>query len=319
MFIAIDAKAVAGSKKGKMTPAQHAQLNAWCLAKKTGILDCLGKCTAKNNYYTAIDGNATIAFNSGYVVICGRLVECEEGTTVKVPVPTSGTVTGKIILRFSLGSDEVGEFVVTYKTGSLQQDDLNANPKDGVYEFELYEYEANYNGLSLSRNNTDYIPALGGKLNEFEKSLTDEGKPLGGYDTSKGTIEERLTRLGFKSGALTFYGTSYAPNNETAANSTQGLFRQGNYVVGKLKIDKRISLINSNRDVLIGIIPENFRPVKEEIVTCYGKDNYEQGGCVIVKINPNGSVSFVNNSFPSASFTGTSWIVNFGYEAPPIE
>ena len=62
-FIPINAKAdVKGSKKGRLTPAQNAQLNAFCLASKTGILDTLDKCEAEQFSYTAINNLATIVF-----------------------------------------------------------------------------------------------------------------------------------------------------------------------------------------------------------------------------------------------------------------
>lgn len=160
-FIAIDAKAdISENKKGKLTPAQHAQFNAFCLTKKTGILDCLGKC----EYISPIsidsaNHKATITFNSGYVVICGRLVECEAGTTFVADLPVSGEETGYIVLRYDLSAFEENEFKVIQKTGSLTQQDLNNNPIDGVYEFVLYKYTATPTSITLTReNNFSYIP-----------------------------------------------------------------------------------------------------------------------------------------------------------------
>lgn len=152
-FIAIDAKAdIADSKKGKLTPAQHAQLNAFCLTKKTGIFDCLGKC----EYISPIsidsaNHKATITFNSGYVVICGRLVECEAGTEFVADLPVSGEESGYIVLRYDLSAFGENEFKVIQKTGSLTQQDLNNNPIDGVYEFPLYSYTATPSSITLTR------------------------------------------------------------------------------------------------------------------------------------------------------------------------
>lgn len=158
-FIAINAKAdVAGSKKGKLSPAQNAQLNAWCLAKKTGILDCLDKCTA--TVQSVINNEATIIFNRGYIVICGRLVECESGTIVKITTPVSGSASGKIILRYSLINSGEDEFTVTTKNEDLIQQDLNDNPINGIYEFELYNYVATPESVTLTRNDTNYISAV---------------------------------------------------------------------------------------------------------------------------------------------------------------
>lgn len=192
-FIAIDAKAdVTGSKKGKLTPAQHAQLNAWCLASKTGILDWGDKCVSTAESYSVSNDKATIVLKRGYIVICGRLVECEANTQVSVSAPAFESVSGKIILRYNLNNSGNDEFVVTTTTSELRQDDLNDNPLTGVYEFELYSYTATPTTVTLMRTNTDYIPDIGGKL-----------QPLQGYNTGKGTIEQRLTDLGFKTGNAT--------------------------------------------------------------------------------------------------------------------
>lgn len=261
-FIPIDAKAdVQGSKKGKLTPAQHAQLNAWSLASKTGILDALGRCEAESLTYTATNNIATIVFKKGYLVICGRLVECEAGTEVQVNTPASpsGSTSGKIIARYNLGQSQEKEFeILTKQSGALVQQDLNENPSTGVYEFELYSYTATPNLVTLSRTG-DYIPDIGGRLELFEKSLTDEGKPLGGYDTSKGTIEERLTALGFKEGSVTVAG-----GLGVIATQTNTVKRQGNYCI----LNIAINIQEQNKPSYLGVIPEQFCPETNTAVKC---------------------------------------------------
>lgn len=249
-FIAIDAKAdVQGSKKGKLTPAQHAQLNAWCLASKTGILDCLGKCEAKETTVTATNNQATVVFKKGYVVICGRLVECEADTEVIVNTPASGSVTGKIILRYDLSATQEQEFEVATKSTALIQQDLNDNTLTGVYEFELYSYTATPTAIVLVRNQ-EYVPDIGGMLQKFEDSLKNEGKPLHGYDDSKGTIEERLTRLGFKQGSVAL------SSGTATANSVS---RQGNYVILVLNV---YDVIGSDGTYSVGYLQKDFIPKK---------------------------------------------------------
>jgi len=235
-FIAIDAKAdVQGSKKGKLTPTQHAQLNAWCLASKTGIFDCLNKCEATSSSYTASNNIATVVFKSGYIVICGRLVECEEGTEVLVQTPVSGEINGRIILRYSLSNTGEDEFVVTTKNETLTQNDLNENPITGVYEFELYSYKATPTSITLTRN-VEYVPDVSGKINELKESLKKGDVTVmnahyaqhawyASDDLSKGTIEERLTKLGFSQGSIVSLSTDLT-------NAT--LNRVGTYAILKL-------------------------------------------------------------------------------------
>lgn len=197
-FIPIDAKAdIQGSKKGKITPAQHAQLNAFCFAKKTGILNCLNKCTIKFNTISANDHKAIAIFNSGYIVICGRLIECEDGTTVTIETPAIGSVDGKIILRFDLNASQEEECkIITTTNTELVQDDLNSN-MNGVYEFELYSYTATPNQVIITERSKDYY-----------------------YVPS---VHDRLTELGFKSGSLDLTSGKITVNKFT---------RQGFYIIG---------------------------------------------------------------------------------------
>lgn len=317
-FIAINAKAdVSGSKKGKLTPEQNAQLNAWCLAKKTGILDCLDRCTA---YTSSVSNNeATIIFNRGYIVICGRLVECESGTIVRLTTPSSGSTSGKIILRYSLGSLGENEFVVTTKQGVLTQQDLNENPTNGVYEFELYSYVATSTNVTLTRTG-EYVPDIGGLVQKIDNNIMGEGKPLYGYDTSKGTIEERLTSLGFKEGSVSLSIDGTATQNEVK--------RQGNYVFGTVVLNEAYQLIvdTSSGNFTFGTLPINFRP--KEKITCgvitYGDatGSYKKYiPCIKAEINTNGTIivyysgtEYVGNGITIVRLLG----VQFGFEANPL-
>lgn len=321
-FIAIDARAdVTGSKKGKLTPAQHAQLNAWCLASKTGILDCLDKCEAYMQSYAASNNEVTIKFKAGYIVICGRLIECEDNTTFIMRTPTSGTQTGKIILRYNLANFGNNEFVITTKTGDLIQNDLNDNPSTGIYEFELYSYTATSSSVTLTRTNTDYIPDIGGNLKQFITSLTGTGvvgngnPPLQGYNTEKGTIEERLDALGFKEGSVTL-------SNGTATENF--VYRQGNYVIGKVigSLGKNISGTSGNFE--LGVLPEGFRPTTEQkIGVMFPQDSTSYisfGRPEYAKISIDGKIIIYwwrANTQASAYSIAINGI-NFGFEAPPI-
>lgn len=226
-FIAIDAKAdVAGEKKGKITPAQHSQLNSFVLTKKTGILDCLGKCLAKNATISIVDNIANIEFNSGYLVICGRLVQCEQGTVVQVN--TSTYPSGVIVAKYNLNESGNNEFSIIVKSSTnLQQDDLN-DVLLGTYEFALYEFTTGNNMLSLTRTNNAYVKSVEDNIEEINNEL----EPLSDYDISKGTIESRLANLGFKSGAITLLGTQYSSAG-LLSPSGNGLYRQGNFVFAK--------------------------------------------------------------------------------------
>lgn len=229
-FIPIDAKAdVKGSKKGKLTPAQHAQLNAWCLSNKTGILDFpqdhskAGRCEATALQITNIQNYQTeIVFNKGYLVICGRLVECEENTKFTFRTPTTGTEKGKIVAKFSLGSDENEEFKIIQKTGALIQNDLNDNPVNGEYEFELYSYTATPTSVTLERRNIDYVKS----------------------------VEQRLDELGFNEGVAEYSGFNTTPYSNS-------LKKQGKYVIFNFSASGHVLSANATAKI---VIPKEFLP-----------------------------------------------------------
>lgn len=307
-FIAIDARAdVADSKKGKLTPAQHAQLNAWCLASKTGILDWGNKCESTAATYSVSGGAATVYFKKGFVVICGRLVECEEGSSVVVAAPSVGTVNGRIILRFNLSNSGAEEFEATTKTGSLVQQDLNDSPTTGVYEFELYSYTATPTTVTLSRANTDYIPDIGGKLEQFITVLTGSGMtgtgnpPLQGYDETKGTIEERLTSLGFKEGNILNAGGSVVGK----------IYRQGNYVIGKIG---QLAISGSMGLRIAPLSPatlNDFKPKEDTFILSI----QQNGAQAVIWIKTDGSINSGNSIGANLWTMGGNYQTSFGYEA----
>lgn len=236
-FIAINAKAdITGSKKGKLTPAQNAMMNAFCLPKKTGIFDFGGKCTTTSDSYDIIGNNATVKFNNGFFVVCGRLVQVEQETSVDVIA--TGETEGYIIASFNLSASGEDEFKVFArgKSQGLTNDDLNEKTT-GTYDFVLCEYKiVNSKVVITPRNESPdnrfadiYISRTA--LSEADKNPT-EGREsqtvahksnwsnssnyatwasYASTDQSKGTIEWRLTSLGFNQGSIT---PNIGPNND---------------------------------------------------------------------------------------------------------
>lgn len=262
-FIPIDAKAdIVDSKKGKLTPAQHAQLSAWCLVEKTGIFDCLGKCETTLLSYPVESGQSTIIFKSGYLVVCGRLVECEYGTKITLAGLSNGT-SGSVYLQYNLGAVGQNEFAIKagYKENFIT-DDLNENPINGIYEFELYKYEVQGGELKLKRD-LKYIPNFKEKFKQFENSLFADGKPLGNYNVDKGTIEERLTSLGFKLPVFT--------NVSGTVNTGYGGYSEGNITFLKIPVKSSVlSSIYDSIDVDLFNV-ENVNPLSNPIKFSKGR------------------------------------------------
>lgn len=303
-FIAINAKSdIAGSKKGKITPDQNALINAFCLSNKTGILDIGDKCTVQNTSIQVQDSQATIIFNGGYIVICGRLIECESGTTFTITAP-SVEEEGRIILRYDLQATGNEEFKITTKpkAEALTTNDLNENPKTGVYELELYSYVATSSQVTLTINpNIEIIPTMCKKISEIFDDMiilkndvinefTQQGKPLYGYNTSKGSIEKRLTELGFSTGNAT---------NLTNVSSVT-LKKLGKFVICKFVYTNSKFSFN---------IPDEFLPFNDIGVDAYGEYLGPRGERIPQKIQISVSKTNKNVEAWPASYTAMSGCV----------
>lgn len=114
-------------------------------------------------------------------------------------------------------------------------------------------------------------------------------------DKSKGTIEERLTKLGFKDSVSLNLGGTYAGE----------LYRQGNLVYGHILPKIWSNLANI-------VIPTNFRPkVATSIVNCM-----ISGNTYAAFIKTDGSISLENSSGAIASSTWSDICV--GWECNPL-
>lgn len=116
-------------------------------------------------------------------------------------------------------------------------------------------------------------------------------------DATKGTIEQRLTRLGFRSGSI---------SADNISNTT--LTRQGNYVIGSFTVSNSFSFT----------LPVNFRP-KSIITSSVGNYHYDsfsrvyRGGGGIITFNTDGTVS----CSIYGDWSGTANVC-FGFEATAI-
>ena len=141
-------------------------------------------------------------------------------------------------------------------------------------------------------------------------------------DTSKGTIEgrfnaldRRLTSLGFKSGSATIASGSASPNN---------LYRQGNYVYGRIGITGGTRALNATWFTL----PQNFRPKTAFTTSARGQlkgtvytNIVTRETWLTLKFNTDGTVVVTEADTSLVEYlTGITKLndVQFGFEAPPI-
>lgn len=166
-------------------------------------------------------------------------------------------------------NSEVGLTLSTLTTKSTTFLDKQTYIGD-IQPFEIQKLENvrdNIQGqIDLANSNIDDVKAnvetISTDIETINNDLTPIKEALDGYDISKGTVEERLTKLGFKEGSITLASGFTATTNY--------LKRQGNYVI----LDLRLSLTQSqltnlllNKSLNIGIVPQDFRPSNTVIST----------------------------------------------------
>ena len=254
--------------------------------------------------------------NSGRLVIQG--VECDidsNGITLTID-SVSETRYYAVYLEINLAtytSNIKVEFDTATYPNITEGDDLTAN-SSGIARLVLYNFIAQ-NGV---------ISGVEKKV----KAIDYTGTALVGYDTSKGTVEERLTKLGFSEDDII----------DLDNNVVGKVSRQGNYVIGEL-----YSNFNQNR---FGVLPEKYRPKGKIEFGCKSKiyvfgygytelysgfSGSNTGGSTLYytfkedgDITLTGeSVSFTETMGNNARVTGTAYATglsncNFGYEANPL-
>lgn len=250
--------------------------------------------------------------NSGRVVLQG--VEDDiDANGVSFTIDNISTTRYYVVyFRVNL-SNNTTSYELTYDTAGYPTIDIGDD---------LTKYSSGSSNLPIYR-----FKATSGVISEVEKvakAIEYSGRALVGYNINKGTVEERLTRLGFRQDNIT----------DINGNIVGYIKREGNYVIGS--IDP--TLANSD----INQLKEEFRPKEYIYFGCKGKllvsangtfngTKTQTGGSLpIVSFSTTGDVVFssadVSVSETSGSYRGYAYagarnleICNFGYEANPIE
>ena len=241
--------------------------------------------------YTAIGTQFTIG--SGRVVLDGVESDIDnDGIIINID-NVSETRYYVVYYNVNLATNTT-TIMSQYATGNYptieKGDDLTESP-EGSANLVLYRFTATSGIIS--------------NVEKVVKEIEYTGDALGGYDISKGTIEERLNNLGFKEGSVIFESNITATRNE--------LKRQGNYVLGHIK--GTFPSVESNVTVLIGALPEEFIPQEwfhPDVVLMgasigWGNFSIDTLGEVSVYTRP-GIGTGRNISFD----------IYFGYEASPL-
>lgn len=243
--------------------------------------------------------------NSGRLVIQG--VECDiDANGVEITIDNVATKKYyTVYLQVNLATNETKILAMSDLTSypTIQSgNDLTQNTI-GTATMELYHFEATSGVIS--------------NVKKIVSKIEYTGTALVGYDISKGTVEERLTNLGFKQGVMTTPSSLFTP-------ITNYVKRQGNYVIGKLEYEDYQS---QPTDMIIAKIPENFRPKQTEIigvnfqssVISDGTEPAEINGWALIKVNGDvQSQIFDNGGDSHLLITNKYKGISFGYEANPL-
>lgn len=253
-----------------------------------------------------VNGNQ-FTVNSGRLVIQG--VESDiDANGITLTIDTAGetryyVVYYEVNLATNTANIKLSNFDTVGYPNIDAGDDLTAN-SSGIARLPLYQFTAK-NGVISS-------------VKKVVNAIDYTGTALVGYDNSKGTVEERLTKLGFKQGSIAFTGGQLDFEGTVLSSvsfsniATNEFKRQGNYIIAKFEVDftaytptgSTISVPNA------GSIPVEFIP-KTSFYLNVGTNTY-------IGLSNDGTISFQTDAVFGGYASGTIYANNIGYEANPL-
>lgn len=248
-----------------------------------------------NELSYSISGSV-LKINSGRIVLGGWEIDVAEDSWELDLSAISGTQYYTIYVEANIAT-EIAQIKSSYASGAYpdieEGDDLTKYPS-GMARAVLY-----------------HAKSVSGSLSEIEKII----EPIPYLKE----IEERLERLGFRQGELTF--TEDALSRMINPPTKNIVTRQGNYVIIETEFYMSIS---GNEKIIIAVIPDKFRPKKDIIVSM--NQVYLVAGATtmtvdrVVRVNTDGEISLnFENILGSGLYdAGTIGNLSFGYEANPL-
>lgn len=261
--------------------------------------------------YIAIGNQFTL--KSGRVVLDGVESDIDANHAIFTVYNISETRYYTLSYIVNLGNEtatiELQQGVSTYPTVERGAD--LTEDQEGVARLLLYRFTA-----------------TGGIISNVEKIVKEigyGGEALNDYDISKGTIEQRFKKLGFKGGSVPLVETV---DGDNAVLGTQygiaTLKRQGNYVIvsGEISINQTNVFGVLYNGGTLATLPEKFRPAEEFSTRLgalsYSSNEYDMRASFELKISTDGTM------YITKPFTGqqacfiTDMYFQVGYEAKPL-
>lgn len=235
---------------------------------------------------------------SGEAIIDGWQVKIDADGATITPNNTTNKEYYSVYLEIDLSVSDDKKASIKAAVDPIQcplvekGDDISVS-HSGVARMELYRFECTNQVISSVKKVFELLDGT------VSKSIFAQ---YASEDTSKGTIEERLTTLGFKEGSVIL------DNNTTA--TINSLKKQGKYVIFNFTGDA----YNSNSTITI---PEDFRP--KESINIVEFNGYNNGAAPnsgsdalarVAKINEDGTIK-AHNGGVGITFVN---FVNCGWE-----
>lgn len=290
-----------------------------------------------NEISHTIDGN-TFRVNSGRVVLQGVETDIDANGVSFTIDNASETRYFSVYYEVNLATQTTAIKLSSYSTSGYPVinvgDDLTAN-SSGIARIELYRFTVASGVIS--------------NVQKVAKAIEYSGTALVGYDISKGTVEERLTNLGFKEGSTATGEISFSNTAQdyiNISNSNISVTKQGNYNILNLTLTFQNTylmqqfLLNRNQVVLGAILKDYFKP--KQYVSSYisipcsinfwnvngqGYGSLSTNIACICRIETNGQITIINemsnlnniNAFQGGINIYSNYIrTNLGYEANSI-
>ena len=252
-----------------------------------------------------IDGS-TFRINSGRVVLQG----------VETDVDANG-------VSFTIdNSSETRYFVVYYEvnlatqTTAIKLSDYSTNGYPSIDAGD----DLTVNASGIARTELYRFTATGGVISNVvrtAKAIEYSGTALVGYDINKGTVEERLTKLGFKEGSV--------DSLVTGATLIRRVRRQGNYALVDFEAEMVADypFVRSGLKDGVGKLGNNFLP-KQAIenagyayIRAIGQSN--NNFVARVQITEHGIIKLIDDyTLESNNYYVSRFKFSIGYEAQPL-
>lgn len=266
-----------------------------------------------------ISGN-TFKVKTGEIIIDGWQVDIE-GSGEEIEIDSTGELrycSIYIEVNLSISDKKSASIKTTYSTVEYPDiakgDDISVN-KSGIARLELYRFTAQNGSLSEVQTMSKLIDGNRAYIAQYASE-----------DTSKGTIEERLTRLGFKQGSIELNAAAVNTSYSSLINESANIIkRQGNYVLLSWHINIKNGFSIGGNHILLGTIPKNFVPSEKLNFNVLAKtdttgitnNKYVE---ITISIDTEGNIT---EELGYVAQYGTTWAfesmkIDIGYEAAPL-